>query len=151
MADTAGRTAPAWTGGAVAGLVAAVLVGIGIWALDQPVIETHVPEAVGTGGALVGLMVLAAIGVVLGVVYAALGRLEPVGRAIRRPRTGGVVGLAYGLATWMVAIVVVPIAIGEGVDAIGEVAVTARAAVAFALLGTLIGTGYPLWHRLRER
>lgn len=145
MGRTSTRGGPDWLGGAVVGLVAAVLVGLGLWAVDPAVVEAHVPEALGASGAAVGLVVLAGIGVVLGLVYAGLATVAPIGRYAARPRTAGVVGLGFGLVVWLVAIVVVPIAIGEGVDAIGEVAATVRAAVAFGLLGALVGTGSLLW------
>lgn len=142
MATSPRSPAPDWTAGAVAGLVAGLVVGIGLAVVDPAVVETHVPEALGARGAPAGLAVLAVLGLGFGLGYAVLGSVRPVGRLVDRPRTGGAVGLAYGLLLWIVAIVTVPLLVGAGVDAIGEIAVTAPAAVAFALLGSLIGVGY---------
>lgn len=149
--QSASSPTPDWPSAAVAGLVAGLVVGVGLWWFDTPVVETHVPDALGTSGVAVGLGIFAGLGIVLGVAYAAASLIHPLGRHVANPDVGGVVGLGYGLLLWLLAIVVVPLVVGEGTDAIGEIAVTVRAAVAFALLGSLMGVGYPVARTLRSR
>lgn len=149
--SVSGDEGPDWSSAAVAGLLSALIVGIGLWVFDTPVVEEHIPDALGASGAPVGLAILGGIGVVLGLVYALVSTPKSIGRYVERSRTGGLAGLVYGLIIWLVAIVVVPLLVGEGTGAIGEIAVSARAAVAFALLGVLLGVGYLLVRGLRTR
>lgn len=151
MAYSSPRTSagPDWFGASLAGAVTGVVVGLGLLAIDPAVVEEHVPEVVDASGAIVGLGVLAVVGVALGLVYATLAAIDPLGQYLVHPRLAPVVGLWYGLVVWLVAIILVPLLVGAGPEAIGEIAVTPRAAAAFLVLGLVLGVGY--WSVARRR
>lgn len=133
------------TAGAGAGLVGAVIVGVVIQAgIDPRVLSTGIPGGVGLSGLLAGWAVFLVMGAVLGAVYGALTRIRPLGELADRPGPGAWLGLGYGLVLWGLAVVVVPLWVGAGPSGIGTYAVSVRGALAFGLLGTIIGLGYAI-------
>lgn len=135
-----GTGARAWLTGAVGGLAGAAVTGLVIqFAFDPAIISAGVPAAIGTSGLAAGWVVLLLIGVVVGLVYAGLARLDPLAGWAAMPNTGAALGLGVGLVLWAVALVVVPLLVG---GSIGAYAVTTRAVLSYALLGVVLGLVY---------
>jgi len=131
--------------GIIAGIIAAVVTGIVIhFGFNPDIIGVHIPETIGQSGDAVGWVLLIGIGAILGLVYAALAQAEALAAYLDTPRTAGIAGLGYGIVLWVLAIIVVPFIEGDGVDGIGEYAVTVDGFLGYALLGVLIGVGYLL-------
>lgn len=149
--EPVGSSGPDWVSGAVAGIAAAFVVGIVIYfGFDPDIIEESIPDPIGQSGAVVGWLILLVIGVVVGLVYGALNAIEQFDVWASTSRTGGLLGLAYGLALWVLAVLIVPFLMGDGADAIGEYAVTAEGLLGYVLFGVLVGFFYLLVPVLRS-
>lgn len=135
-----GLGASAWLTGLVAGFLSAVVTGVVIqFGFDSAVLADGIPAGFGLSGLAAGWAVFLALGGALGLLYGALTRIERFGRFAVLPRTGASAGLVYGLVLWVLAVIVVPVWMGAGLDGIGAYAVNLRGVLAFALLGILIG------------
>lgn len=129
-----------WLWGAVGGLAAALVTGLVIQlGFDASIISRDIPASVGTSGLAAGWVVLLAIGGVVGLVYAGIARIDPLSEWAARPNTGAALGLGFGLVLWVGALIVVPIIVG---GSIGAYALTLRGALAYALLGVVVGLVY---------
>lgn len=138
--------------GVVAGVVSAILTGLVIYfGFDRAIIGEHIPEAVGLTGDAVGWATLLIIGAVLGLVYAGLANVGALDAYLSTASSAGITGLVYGIVLWVIAIVVVPFLMGDGVGGIGEYAVTVEGILGFALLGSIIGVVYVLLPALTGR
>lgn len=132
-----------WGTGVAAGAVAAVVTGLVVWyGMDEAVIASHIPGTLGLDGAFAGWVLFLGIGAVLGLIYAAVAGTGPLRAYAAAARTGGLLGLGYGLAWWVVAVVAVPLLVGDGVAGIGSYAVTLEGVLGWALLGVLVGFAY---------
>lgn len=139
-ATTEGTAARAWLTGAVGGLAGALVTGLVIqFAFDPAIISAGVPSGVGASGLAAGWAVLLAIGVVVGLGYAALTRVALLAELAAVPNTGAALGLAFGIVLWAIAVIAVPLVVG---GSIGAYAVTSRAVLAYALLGVVLGLVY---------
>lgn len=151
-ADEMVSSGPDWPSAAVAGLFAALLVGVVVSVgFDAAIIEESIPGPVGLSGFVAGWVILLAIGLVVGVVYGALNAIEAIDALASTPRTGALLGLAYGLVLWAIAVVTVPLLLGDGVGGIGDYAVTGAGVLSYALLGVIVGFMYLLIPVLRGR
>lgn len=139
------RFGPDWTSAAVAGLLSAMIVGIVVWlGFDSSIITEDIPSPFGLNGAGAGWVILLAIGIIAGLLYGALNSIEALDRWASTSRTGAILGLAYGIVLWVVAIVLVPLSVGDGPDGIGEYALSVDGFLGYALFGVLIGFLYLL-------
>lgn len=140
MAGMATELRRDWLSGALAGVAAALITGVGIQlGIDATIISRDIPSSVGTSGLAAGWVVLLVIGAVVGLVYAGLVQLDALAGWAASPTAGAALGIAYGLALWVGALVVVPLLVG---GSIGAYALTVRGALAYAVLGGIVGLGY---------
>lgn len=140
---SAGSPTNPWVAGAAAGVVAGVVTGVVIqFAFNPAVLAEGIPAAIGTRGVLAGWLVLLVLGVLLGVVYAAITRTDPLAGYAGQPNAGGFLGLAYGLVLWALAAILVPLWLGTPGLRVGEYAITAQGVLAYALFGVIIGIGH---------
>lgn len=144
-------TGPDWIAAGVAGVVSAIIVSIALFGIDADIIETDIPNALDMSGAGAGFALVLVVGIVAGIVYGALNAVGAIDEWASTAQTGAILGLGYGLVLWAVAVVLVPLIQGDGVDAIGDYAVTFEGILAFALMGVLIGFIYLLVPVLRTR
>lgn len=129
-----------WLTGIIAGLVSAVITGVVIqFGFDPTVLSEGIPSGFGVTGLVAGWVVFLVLGAALGLVYSALAKNERVGKYAVRPRPAAYLGLFYGLVLWIVAVVVVPLWVGGGMEEIGSHAVNLQGVLSFALLGIIIG------------
>ncbi len=132
-----------WLTGPVAGILAAVVVGLVIhFGFDPEILSSGIPSAVGMDGAAAGWVMFLVTGAVLGLIYAGLAQLDALAEFAMLPRTGTYLGLAYGLVIWVLAMIVVPVAVGEATGGIGGYALNLQGVLSFALLGIVIGLLY---------
>lgn len=145
-------TGPDWLSGVAAGIVAAVIVGIVVWVgFDAAIIEEDIPDPFGLTGAAAGWGVLLVIGILAGVIYSAMNAVEAIDAWASTARTGAILGLAYGVVLWLLAVVTIPLISGDGLDGIGDYAVSADGILGYALFGVVIGFLYLLIPVLRNR
>lgn len=145
-----GPLGPDWVSGAISGLLASAIVGVIIYlGFDAAIIEESIPDPFGQSGAAIGWVILLVIGIIVGLVYAALNSIEQFDVWASTARTGASLGVVYGMVLWVIAITLVPFAMGDGADAIGDYAVSVEGILAFALLGAFVGFLYLLVPVLR--
>lgn len=97
----------AWKGGALAGLVGGIIMGVMLTTQMTPVIEVAIPSMYGLEGLAAGWAVHLFHSVVLGVVFA--GILNATGLGNSTGQSAGL-GLAYGAVLWVVlAALVMPV------------------------------------------
>lgn len=131
--------------GIAAGLIAAGVTGLVIqFGFDPTVISDGIPAGVGASGLGAGWAVLLVIGAVLGLGYAALSRIDAIGRYGILPPAGAPLGLVYGIAIWVLAVLLVPLWVGADPGDGARYGLSLQAVLSFALLGVLIGLGYDI-------
>lgn len=129
-----------WLSGLIAGLIGAVVTGVVIQVGFGPtVMSSGIPSGFGMSGMAAGWGIFLLIGAVIGLIYTAVTLVKRIGSVANRPQMGAYLGLAYGVALWFLAIIVVPLWIGS---AVGEYAVSLEGILSFALLGIIIGIVY---------
>lgn len=140
----AARTDPfQWLSGAAGGLIGAVISGVVIqFGFDPAILATGIPSAFGLSGLTMGWVIFLLIGIVLGLVYAAVATLGQLRAYAIRPQQGVYLGLAYGVVLWVLALIIVPLGTGAGAGGIGQYAVNLQGVLSFALLGIIIGLAY---------
>lgn len=132
-----------WATGGIAGVIASIVAGVVMYfGFDPDVLAEGIPSGIGAEGVVAGWLTFLAIGLLLGLVYTAVVRLDPLADAAVLPRTGIYLGLVYGLVLWVLAMIVVPLWSGDGTGGIGEYALTLQGVLSFALLGIVIGLVY---------
>lgn len=132
-----------WLSGPIAGIVAAVVVGLVMhFGFDPEILTSGIPSAIGAEGAAAGWLTFLVIGAILGLVYAALAQLDALAEFAVLPRTGIYLGLVYGLVIWAIAMIAVPLAVENGTGGIGGYALNLQGVLSFALLGIVIGLLY---------
>jgi uncharacterized membrane protein YagU involved in acid resistance len=100
----------AWRGGALAGLVAGIVMGAMLTMQMGPVIEVAIPSMYGLSGLGAGWPVHLFHSVVLGIVFAGIGSVLSDVDSVRR--SAGL-GLGYGVVLWVVlAALVMPVWLG---------------------------------------
>ncbi|WP_227134239.1 DUF1440 domain-containing protein [Halorubellus salinus] len=97
-----------WQAGTLAGTLAGVVMGVMLTTQLTPVIEAAIPAMYGLSGGLAGWVVHVSHGAVLGVAFAAV--LGAVGGGEWSTAKTVGVGLAFGVALWVVlAVLVMPV------------------------------------------
>lgn len=138
-----GFTPYTWLTGIIAGVVSAVVTGIVIQlGFDPTVLSEGIPSGFGASGMAAGWAIFLVTGVILGLVYTAVTRIDQLGSYAVLPRTGAYLGLVYGLVIWVIAVIVVPVLVGAGPSGIGSYAVNLQGVLSFVLLGIIIGLIY---------
>ena len=129
-----------WQAGALAGVVAGVAMGVMLTTQMTPVIENAIPAMYGLSGGLAGWMIHVSHGAVLGVAFAAV--LGAVGAGEWSTAKLAGVGLAFGVALWVVlAVLVMPVWLQTvgfgGAPAVPNVSV--KSLVGHAVYGVALG------------
>ncbi len=144
-ATQGGSGARTWATGGIAGVIAAVVAGAVIYfGFDPDILTEGIPSGVGAEGALAGWGTFLVIGLILGLVYTAVVRLQPLADWAVLPNTGIYLGVVYGLVIWVLAMIAVPLWGGDGTGGIGEYALNLQGVLSFALLGIVIGLVYAM-------
>jgi len=100
----------AWKGGALAGLIGGVVMGVMLTMQMTPVIEVAIPSMYGLSGLAAGWVVHLFHSVVLGVAFAGIASVTGADDSAGR---GAAVGVAYGAVLWVVlAALVMPVWLG---------------------------------------
>lgn len=132
-----------WLSGLGAGLIGSIVAGLVIqFGFDATVLSEGIPASIGREGFAAGWVLLLLSGAILGLIYAGVARIETVRAYAILPGSGAWVGLLYGLVIWVIAVVVVPLWLGDGLGAIGTYAVNLQGVLSFALLGLVTGVAY---------
>lgn len=150
--EPVGPLGPDWVSAVASGLIASLVVGIVIYVgFDAAIIEESIPDPFGQSGLVAGFAILLVIGVFVGLVYGALNAIPQLDEWASTSRTGGILGLVYGLVLWGLAVVSVPFVMGDGASGIGDYAVSLEGLLGYALFGVLVGVLYLLVPVLRTR
>ena len=143
---------PDWLSAALAGIISVIVVGAIVWIGFNPdIITVSIPSPFGISGALAGWTLLVVIGLVVGLAYATLNTISVISAWASTARTGTITGLIFGILLWVLAILVVPFLVGDGIESIGDYAVSVEGFLGYALLGVLIGFLYLLIPIIRAR
>ena len=154
--DREGMVAP-WLAGVIGGLVGALGFGlVMVFVIPAPVLEVAIPNMYGIGATpdnpaeLFGWIIHLSHGAILGVVFAALLRVEAVGTVATDTARTAVVGLLYGIVIWVVlAVIVMPIWLGAvgfpGAPPLPNV--SELSLLGHALYGVLLGIVYDVLTR----
>ncbi|WP_276299622.1 histidine kinase [Halorussus lipolyticus] len=138
----------AWRGGALAGLVAGIVMGAMLTMQMGPVIEVAIPSMYGLSGLTAGWAVHLFHSVVLGIVFAGIASIasgvDSVGRS-------ALLGLVYGVGLWvLLAAFVMPVWLG----AVGSLAdpplpnFNPLSLVGHVVYGLVLGLAFPSLLRL---
>lgn len=145
--DSPFETRWAWKGGALAGLVATVAMGLAITAMQLPTLQTSIAGLYGFEGNLaVGWLAHLFHGILFGVIFAAILADPGLFRADERLWTSVLVGIAYGL---LLAVVGAGIIMPIWLDAVGFPAAPSIPNLTGALLvwhliyGLVLGIVFP--------
>lgn len=134
--ETAGKLEH-WQVGLVGGLGGGLIFGV----MMTPVIEGAIPSMYGLEGGLAGWVIHMSHSAILGVVFAALLDLTPLGEIANSPSTLVGTGLAYGIVLWAVlAVVVMPLWVmgpSAGLEAVPNIAV--ESLLGHAVYGVVLG------------
>ncbi|WP_435177331.1 DUF6789 family protein [Halorussus sp. AFM4] len=134
----------AWRGGALAGLLAGVVMGAMLTMQMGPVIRVAIPSMYGLSGLGAGWVAHLFHSVVLGVVFAAV--VGAVPRYAESVGRSAALGVAYGVVLWVaLAVLVMPVWLG----AVGSPAdppfpnVNVQSLVGHVVYGLVLGVAFP--------
>lgn len=136
-----------WLAGAAGGLLAGAVMGVLLQTMMTPVIENAIPALYGLSGAAAGWGLHLFHSVVFGLVYAAVAATDPLRGYADGVTSGAGLGVAYGVAIWVVAAgIVMPIWLG----AVGFPEAPPlpnfdpMSLVGHVVFGLVLGAAYPL-------
>jgi len=146
-ASTTNEALEGWQAGLIGGLVGGVGFGALMSIMTPGVLEMAIPAMYGVEGpaGAVGWTIHMAHGAVLGVVLGGVLSLDALSDLTDSNATTGAVGLAYGIAVWLVlAVVVMPIWLqGVGFGMAPEVPnIATESLVGHSVYGVLAGITY---------
>ncbi|WP_135853356.1 DUF6789 family protein [Halorussus salinus] len=133
----------AWTGGALAGLVAGIAMGAMLTTQMGPVIRVAIPSMYGLEGLAAGWVAHLFHSVVLGVAFAGVADALDAGDSLGR---SAALGVGYGVLLWaLLAVLVMPVWLG----AVGSPAnppfpnVNVQSLVGHVVYGVVLGAVFP--------